>query len=62
MVPGGSWRKRVCEIAVTCATAFANLHAGMKKYLYDADAIQGLRFDVFDVVDGRGEYPFVIER
>ena len=39
----------------------ANLHAGMKKYFYDANSIQGLRFDVFDVVDGGGEYPFVLK-
>ncbi len=45
-------------MAVTWATALPNLHAGLKKYFHHANAIEGLRFDVLDIVDRGGEGAF----
>ena len=45
----------VCEIAVICAIATSILDVGWKKTRNDRHAVIGLRFDVLDVVDGRGQ-------
>ena len=53
LIPGGSCRSSVCEIAVICATAASTLTPGWKNTLTTATPRSELRLDVLDVVDRR---------
>ena len=55
VVPGGSWRSCVWQMAVTCATALPMLHLRLEEDLDDPDAVERLRLDVLDVVDRGGQ-------
>ena len=55
VVPAGNCRSCVCEIAVICAIASLRLAVGCREDFDDSDAVERLRLEVLDVVDGRGE-------
>ena len=54
-MPWGSWRNWVCDIAVICAMAVASVDFGLEINLHHRNAVEGLRFNMVDIVDRGGE-------
>jgi len=51
VVTRGSERRKVCEMAVVWRESGLNIDARLEENFDDRDAVQRLRFDVFDVVE-----------
>ncbi len=54
-MPSGQLPQLVCETAVICAMAVAMSDLGLEKDLDDRDAVERLRLNVIDIVDGGGD-------
>ena len=62
VVPGGICLSSVCEIAVICALASADVGARLEEHFDDAKAVIGIGLDMLDVVDRRRQCALRLRR